>query len=207
MRRVRALLIRYLWDSKVGVLTFSLLLGTVLTLPAWFHLLDWGHRTVAVAEMRPDDFTWAASRRVTVNARPVVEGDFESALRTRGGRDRWLCVPLRPSEGLERAGGESIWALIPMPEELSPEEAAEGLREQRRFEGVLRNVLWEQRESGELLAEPGTFGSSSDVLVLQVGRNPQTDVASLLGTYLFWGGAGVLVLWLRRRARKSAPTT
>ncbi|WP_164013961.1 hypothetical protein [Pyxidicoccus trucidator] len=203
---LRALLTRYLWDSTTGVLTVSLLLGSVLALPAWFHLLDRGRHTVAVEELRPGDFTGTTSRRVVVNARPDVWGAYESSLRPRGGTERWLCVQLLSSQGPATADSESVWALIPIEEERSAEEVAEGLEHQRRFEGVLRNVLWEQWESEDRLIGPDTPRGHPNAMVVQVGRNQQTDLASIIGSYVFWSVAGIMLVLLRRPARASPAT-
>lgn len=193
---------RRVWQSKPWVLSASLLLGTLYALPAWFHLLDQGMRTVAVEQMHQGDFSWASSRRVVVNARPDVESAYESSVMTHGGRDRWLCVELLPSHGPASADRKSVWALIPIEED--PIAAAGTLASRSSFEGVLRNVLWEQRESASRLDGPDRSGGPSDEMVIQVGRNVQTDLATLLGGYLLFVGAGVLLL-LVPRLTKSSP--
>jgi hypothetical protein len=196
--------LRRFWKSKTGVLAVSLLLGTIYALPGWFHLLDWGRRAVAVEQMRSGDFSGTASRRVVVSARPDAESAYESSVMTRGGRDRWLCVPLLPLSGPASANSESVWALIPIEE--SAEAAAGTLAYRRSFEGVLRNVLWEQQESAERLTGPEYLYGYPGAMVIQVGRNPQTDLASIFGAYLLFVGVGVLVLLVPRLTR-SPPIT
>lgn len=191
--------IRRIGTSTAGVLALSLLLGSVFSLPGWFHLLDRGHRNVAVEQMRPSDFAWAATRRVVVRARAETESAYESHVKTRGGRDRWLCVPLLPlvdSAGFDR---HLVWALIPIEEDFF--EVSTALKRQHAFEGVVRNVLWEQSESEGRLSGPDQPVGHPNALVVQVGRNQQIDLAAIAGSYLGFVGAGLAVLLLRRRAK------
>jgi hypothetical protein len=194
--------LRRIGASTVGVLALSLLLGTIFALPGWFHLLDPGHRNVAVEEMRPADFAWATSRRVVVRARANIESAYESHVRTGGGRDRWLCVPLLPLDDSAGFDRHLVWALIPIEGDFS--EVSTGLKRQQSFEGVLRNVLWEQRESEGRLTGPDQPVGHPNALVVQVGRNQQADLAAIAGPYLGFVGAGIVVLLLRRRAKASS---
>ncbi len=190
------------WVVVPAVMTVGLLIVAVLMLPMLIHGVDGGAAETTVAALAAGERP--STRNLVVEGRALADRGVQAQRGADAKLDAttmWL--PLVPTDWRE---GDPVPMVLEVRGLRDVDPVALG--QQTRFEGVLRDVLWEGLDDAQRarLVERGvTF--TPRPLLLQLGARARDDLVLALGLLSFLGLIlmGTFV-WLRGR-RRAPPAT